>query len=149
MRAELGAPAPFVGNKAPKLALDETLPLYRSLEGAIRSGIVRAIAVPARGGLALALARMAMAAELGLELDFSNADDLAALPPDVALFSESLGRLVVTVAPGDAPLFETICSARRLGVVTEAPLLRIADLGIEIDVATLKDSFKKTLGGLA
>lgn len=89
---ELGRAAPYVGNKVPQLDLAATLPRYRALEGAIAAGLVRAVAVPAKGGLALALARMAMAARLGLELDLAAAPDLAGLALDVALFSESVGR---------------------------------------------------------
>jgi phosphoribosylformylglycinamidine (FGAM) synthase-like enzyme len=55
------------------------------------------------GGLALAIARSAMAGELGVDLDLSSCPDLVALPGDVALFSESNGRFVITAAAKDAP----------------------------------------------
>jgi phosphoribosylformylglycinamidine synthase II len=147
---DVGAPAPFVGNKVPELRLDETLPLYRALESAMRDGLVRAAATPAMGGLGVALARMLMASGLGLDLDISG--DLAELSPDVALFSESLGRFVVTVAAADSERFEAAMagtSFRRVGVVDEAPRLRLRlpSARFELSSSDLKAAFKKTLGG--
>lgn len=150
---ELGRPAPFVGNKVPELDLAATLPLYRALEAAMRAGLVRSVAVPAKGGLGVALARMLMAAELGLEVDLGAAPDLDGLPPDVALFSESLGRLVVSVAPDAAPAFEQKLSGaacRRIGRVVEAPRLSVrrgAALLMDVGLAELVTPFKRTLGG--
>ena len=97
-RTAPGEPSPYVGNRVPTVDPVETLPLYRALEAANRKKLVRSAATPGKGGLALALARSAMAGELGMELDLDLAPDLAALPPDVALFAESNGRFVVTVA---------------------------------------------------
>ncbi len=148
---DLGDPAPFVGNSVPRVDVSETLPLYRALATAIRQGFVRSAATPAKGGLALALARSSMAGELGLELNLDLAPDLAALPPDVALFSESNGRFVVTVAEGDAAAFEALLSGlacRCVGTVTAGALLR-ATLGgtlrLDCGVAAMKAAFKAGL----
>jgi phosphoribosylformylglycinamidine synthase subunit PurSL len=146
-RAELGQPAPFVGNRVPLLDLDEMLPRYRALEQAIRRGLVRAAATPAKGGLGLALARMTMAAELGMELDFDDA-----LAPDVLLFSESLGRFVVTVAEKDLADFQKLVSCRRLGAVTSRRNLVVRIGGrtaVDVPVAEMKAAFQRTLGGAA
>ena len=146
-----GGPAPYVGNRVPVVDARETLPLYRALEAAIRRGLVRSAATPAKGGLALALARCAMAGELGLELDLDLAPDLAALPPDVALFSESSGRFVVTVAPEDAASFSELftgLSCRRVGVVTSVACLRLTvggKLRVDTPIAAMKVAYKETL----
>lgn len=151
----LGQPAPFVGMKVPVLDLEATRPLYRALESAIRAGLVRSVAVPAKGGLGLAFGRMAIAAKLGLDVDLAAAPDLDALAPDVALFSESVGRLVVTVAPSAAPDFEDRMSGtacRRVGAVTAAPRLVIRRGGAllsDVEVGALEAAFKRTLGGAA
>jgi phosphoribosylformylglycinamidine synthase len=150
---ELGRPAPFVGNQVPRLDVTATLPLYRALEVAIRAGWVRSVAVPAKGGLGVTLGRMSMAAELGLDVDLAAAGELDAMPPDVALFSESLGRFVVTLPPAHAADFEahmsgTVC--RRLGSVVQSPRLvvrRGAALLVDVEVSSLKVAFKRTLGG--
>ncbi len=146
-----GAPCPYVGNKAPRVDPAETLPLYRAFDSAVRERLVRSASVPARGGLALALARAAMAGELGMDLDLDRCPDLAALPADVALFAESGGRFVATVpeehAAAFARRFEGL-ACRRIGTVTGAPRL-VARLGgktvLDADVFELKTAFKATL----
>jgi len=147
---EPGAPAPYVGNKVPGVNPDETLPLYRALEDAMRLKIVRSAATPAKGGLATAIARSAMAGELGAELDLGAAPDLLALPDDVALFSESNGRFLVTVGADDARAFESLFAGlpcRRVGHVTADPRVAIT-LGkssLALTVADMKSAYKETL----
>jgi phosphoribosylformylglycinamidine synthase len=146
-----GGPAPYVGNRVPRVDAAETLPVYRALEAAIRRRLVRSAATPAKGGLALALARCAMAGELGLELDLDLAPDLATLPPDVALFSESNGRFVVTVAPQDAAAFSELFAGlpcHRIGVVTSSAVLRLTlarKLRVELPMTAMKAAYKETL----
>jgi phosphoribosylformylglycinamidine synthase len=146
-----GGPAPYVGNRVPVVDAGETLPLYRALEAAIRRRLVRSAATPAKGGLALALARCAMAGELGMELDLDLAPDLAELPPDIALFSESNGRFVVTVAPKDAAAFAGLFDGipcRRVGVVTAEASLCLTlggALRVKLPIAAMKSAYKETL----
>jgi phosphoribosylformylglycinamidine synthase II len=146
-----GGPAPYVGNRVPAVDAAETLPLYRALEAATRRRLVRSAATPAKGGLALALARCAMAGELGLDLDLDRAPDLAALPPDVALFSESGGRFVVTVAAKDAAAFSEHFAGlpcHRIGVVTSDGSLRLTIRGrlrVALSMAAMKAAYKETL----
>jgi phosphoribosylformylglycinamidine synthase len=146
-----GEPRPYVGNKAPRLDPDETLPLYRAFEAALGDGIVRSAATPARGGLGVALARAAMAGELGLDLDLDGCPDLRELPPDAALFSESNGRFVVTVAASDADAFARRMEGlpcRLVGKVTSQPRL-VVRLGegavVDADVLELKKTWKERL----
>ena len=151
LSAAPGEPAPYVGNKVPRVEAAATLPLYRALAEATRRSLVRSAATTSRGGLAIALARAAMAGELGADLDLDAAPDLLALPPDVALFSESNGRFVVTVAPGDAAAFEALytgLACRRVGSVTESRRL-VAKLGgtrcLDVEVCAMKNAYKGTL----
>ncbi len=143
------APAPYVGNKVPRVDPGETVPLYRALQEAIRARLVRSAATPSKGGLALALARSAMAGELGLDLDVSS--DLAGLPPDVALFSESCGRFVVTTSPRDADSFAARFGdlpCRRIGTVTAEPRIRARLSGrrvLDVQVSLLKTAYQETL----
>jgi phosphoribosylformylglycinamidine synthase len=150
LRQEVGQPAPYVGNKAPRVDPSETLPLYRSLAGAIRDGLVRSAATPARGGLAWALARMALAGRRGVYVELDACPDLAPLAPDVALFSESCGRFVVTVAPEDAARFESRLSGlpcRRIGVVSGHRRVRARLAGgavLDVDLSALGRAWKET-----
>ena len=72
-------------------------------------------------------------------------DDLPDLHPVVALFSESIGRFVVEVAPGDAERFaEALGSdAARIGVVTDDGVLRFGADGQvgTVDVEALVDAY--------
>jgi phosphoribosylformylglycinamidine synthase len=142
---ELGAPRPYVGNKVPRLDPAETLPLYKALEKAAREGLVNSASAPAKGGLAVALAKAVMASGLGLEVD------LEGLPPEVALFSESNGRMVITTAPEDgariAKIFRGL-PCRMAGEVLAEPRLLIRIDGtivVNIDLAAIKTAFKETL----
>jgi phosphoribosylformylglycinamidine synthase len=146
-----GAPRPWVGNKVPRLDPAETLPLYRRLAEVAAEGLVRSAATPARGGWALAFARTVLAGEHGLDLDLGACDDLGALAPDVALFSESVGRFLVTVAAGDAERFERRFGGlpcRRVGEVTRQARLTVRGPGgTWLDLAThaLRAAFRGTL----
>jgi phosphoribosylformylglycinamidine synthase II len=150
LTAALGEPAPFVGGKVPRLDdLAATYALYQKVEIATKRGIFRAIGVPAIGGLGVALARMAMASELGFELEL---DAVADLPADVALFSESVTRLVITVAPADASRFEALVPAKKLGTVIKEPRIRARHGGaqvLDVAISELLQGFQNTLGGAA
>ncbi len=149
--AEPGGPAPYVGRRPPTVAFALTLPLYRAFDGALRAGLVRSVATPGKGGLAVALVRSAMAARLGAELDLDGCAGMDGLDEDIALFAESNGRFLVTVAPADADAFEA-CFAelpcRRVGRVTEVPRLVIvrnrATL-LELSVDVLHQRFRAGL----
>ncbi len=151
-RAALGEPAPYVGSRPPALDPQATLPLYHALAESVRAGLVRSIAVPARGGLAVALARAAMAGCLGARLELDLAPPLAALPAEAALFAESNGRFVVTTSAADAAAFAARFAGLpcwRLGEVTAEARLAIARAGaglLDVAVAALKERFR---GGLA
>jgi phosphoribosylformylglycinamidine synthase len=65
--------------------------------------------------------------------------------PDYFLFSESLGRFVVTISPGNRDLFEKIMGedAVLLGTVTGTNLkIGGNDLLLEIPVAELETAYK-------
>ncbi len=148
--APLGAPRPFVGNRVPRLCPEETLPLYRALERATRDGLVRSVATPTRGGWAVAFSRCVMAAGLGLELDLAGCPGADALDPDVALFSESLGRFVVTTTPEAAGEFARRMAGlpcHRAGNVTAAARLDVRrgrEVWLDLDGAALQAAFKET-----
>jgi phosphoribosylformylglycinamidine synthase II len=148
---EPGAPVPYVGQRPPTVDPDRTLPLYRALAEAIQAGLVRSAATPTRGGLGVCLARCAMAGGLGAELDLEACPGVARLDSDLALFAESGGRFVVTVAADDAASFADLfrglaCAA--VGAVTAAPrlIVRRGDgLLIDADIGALKSRFKEGL----
>jgi len=146
-----GEPRPYVGNKIPRVDVDETLPLYRQLSTALDNGWVRSATTPAMGGWALAFARTVMAGEIGLDLQLECCDDLAALGPDVALFSESAGRFLITVAAEDTERIERHFdghACRKVGQTTDRTRLRVRSgerSWLDLDVSSLKSAFKEPL----
>jgi len=110
---------------------------YRRLHQALRSGRVLACHDISEGGLAVALAEMAIAGRLGLTIDTLPGPD-----PVSALFAESTGRFVCEVAAGDADwladqLGEPVTV---LGSVTEAPTFSLPGTPT-VGLAALVDAF--------
>ncbi len=93
---------------------------YRRLHQALRSGRVLACHDLSEGGLAVALAEMAIAGRLGLSVDTLPGPD-----PVSALFSESSSRFVCEIAAGDVDwLVEHLGEpVTVLGTVTAEPML--------------------------
>jgi phosphoribosylformylglycinamidine synthase II len=138
-RAELGgslyARLVGVGGLPPPAPLRDPLPAPRALHRAMQAGLVRACHDASEGGLAVAVAEMALAGRLGLTLDLALVPCSAgggALHDVVALFAESSGRFLVEVAPEDAPAFERTlagCPLACLGRVSSERALRVRGLG--------------------
>ena len=110
---------------------------YRRLHRALRSGRVMACHDISEGGLAVALAEMAIAGRLGLSIDTLPGSD-----PVTALFSESASRFVCELAPSDgAWLAEQLDEpVTILGTVTEAPILAVPG-ATPITLDALVDAF--------
>jgi phosphoribosylformylglycinamidine synthase len=105
---------------------------YRRLHGALRTGRVRACHDVSEGGLAVALAEMAIGGGLGVDVQ-----QLPHTDPTVSLFSESTGRFVCEVEPGDvdwlaAELGEPITL---LGLVTDEPIVDLLHAHVTLDDA--------------
>ena len=111
-------------------AVDPAAPRrYRRLHAAILTGRIRSCHDLSEGGLAVALAEMAIGGRLGVDVSSLPHDDAV-----VALFAESTGRFVVELAPGDhewlaAELGEPV---HVLGTVTTEPHLHIGPCSIPL-----------------
>jgi phosphoribosylformylglycinamidine synthase II len=109
-------PAPDVDAAAPDR--------YRRFHRAVLDGLVRAAHDVSEGGLAVALAELCLASRLGLEVDALPHPD-----PTVALFSESGGRLLAVVDPGEVAAFTSrFDDALVLGRFTDGPELVLPGL---------------------
>src|SRR5262249_4669235 len=120
------------GGAVPRVDLELAPRLFRKLHEAIRRGLVRACHDLSEGGLAVAVAEMAFAGEVGADVtDLARA--APGEPDDVLLFSESPTRFVVEVAPGNAQAvkdcFGDDVPLRQIGHTTREPRLRIAGGG--------------------
>lgn len=99
------------GNLTVPEPVEEPLDRLKVLHKAMRAGLVRACHDCAEGGLAVAVAEMAMAGGLGVAMQLMRVprDWHANYSVDeVILFAESLTRFVVEVRPGDEAEFRTM-----------------------------------------
>lgn len=129
----------------------EPLQRYRLLHQAIRQGLIQSCHDLSEGGLAIAIAEMALAGRLGAHVaidEMTGRQDDKINDVSIALFSESNGRLLLEVAPenratvethfADVPLF-------RLGEVTVQQQLTIKYSGnsvIDLPVTALINAWK-------
>src|SRR5205085_7400529 len=115
------------GGTVPQVDRELAPRLFRQLHEAIRRGLVRSCHDVSEGGLAVAVAEMAFAGEVGA--DVTGLASAAQLSDEVLLFSESTTRFVVEIAPGNAAAFEQ-CFAdlpvARVGQTVKEPRLRVA-----------------------
>ncbi len=143
----LSVPAAYVGTKVPTVDTAAFLPVYQALSRALEQGLIRSAATPTKGGLGVALAKCVMAGGLGVSIDLGALPGATKMDADVALFSESNGRFVVTVADRNRQEFEAVLAdlpCARVGVVAEELALAIqsdrgANVGLDID--QLRHSF--------
>jgi len=98
----------YIGLNVPRVRPDRFALIYRALAHAIANDWVASAHGIYRGGLGVHLAMVAMGGNLGLTVDLKlvPGDDLAR--NDVILFSESAGRFIVTIDPGNQKAFEGI-----------------------------------------
>ncbi|HXO84482.1 MAG TPA: phosphoribosylformylglycinamidine synthase subunit PurL [Gemmatimonadales bacterium] len=131
-RAELGASAywevcqEFIGGQPPKVDLDAERRLIKLLVTAADRGLFRSAHDCSHGGLAVALAEIAMGGpyeEHGFGLDIDLTAPGSQLPAPELLFSESHSRAVVTCSPERAAAVQAL--AGELGV----PALRCGSVG--------------------
>ncbi|MFI5216552.1 MAG: phosphoribosylformylglycinamidine synthase subunit PurL [Candidatus Limnocylindria bacterium] len=102
----------------PAVDLDHERRLSGLLQAGVAAGLVQSAHDVARGGLAVALARCAIAGAARIGAEISLAD---AIRPDALLFGESTGRVIVTSARPE----ELLAKAREAGV----PAQRIGSTG--------------------
>ncbi|GAH47955.1 unnamed protein product, partial [marine sediment metagenome] len=142
-----------VGRHVPRVDLKLAPRIFAAVHAAIAAGSVRACHDLSEGGLAVAAAEMAFAADLGLEID------LAAVPREHVLngdgrilFSESTTRFLVEVARSRVAEFEKALAGvpcTRVGEVTKNGRLVVRGVGgktvVEAACDCLRSAWKKPL----
>ncbi len=128
-----------------------TVSRYRWLHRAIKAGLVASCHDLSDGGLGVALAETAFAGNLGLVIDLREAAHDGITRDDVLLFSETPGRMLITVPQYASRSFEILLgdSVRKIGLVTADKQLQITGLSgkIEVDaaLADLKEAWQRPL----
>ena len=141
----------------PVLDLGRSKRTLHALARAIRRGLVRACHDLSEGGLAVALAEMALGGGHGLRIDLARVPlgpgGLHGLPPHIALFAETPTRFVVAVAPEDAAAFEAALSGvpvAHIGAVADDERMVIHGQGgvslLDLDMTALRRAWETPLG---
>ncbi len=103
----IGKEGNAIGNNVPKVNTKVNMATYKALESAIDKGIIASAISVTSGGLATALAKASFGGMLGLNVDVKDIAGIAT-NIDAKLFSESQGRIVVTVANSNIKAFEKV-----------------------------------------
>jgi phosphoribosylformylglycinamidine synthase len=130
----------------PRVDLAQAPAVLAAVHQAISSGVVASCHDLSEGGLAVAVAEMSLAGQLGAQVD------LATLPasctdPVVRLFSESPTRFVVEIAPDQVDGFTRIMADlphAQIGVVSASPTLTFTHhqtLVAELSLADITAAF--------
>ena len=134
-----------VGNIVPKLDTTRSKLRYENLTAAIFNELLASAYPINHGGLGVALAKVAIAGNIGMEITIPFT-----FRPDYFLFSESLGRFLVTVSPDNRKVFEEAMGsdATLLGTVCGRNL-RITGNKVVIDlpVEELETFYKSPFRG--
>ena len=135
----------FLGGLPPAVDFERERALADVLITAARDGLVDSAHDLSEGGLAQALVESCLHGDVGARITLPRDAD-----PFVALFSESTGRVLVSLARGDESAFLDLCTNRgvpvqRIGVVD----LLVPDLDIEgqfrVSLRELRTAWSRTL----
>ena len=111
----------YIGNNVPKVDEQINKALYSDFLRAIDEELIASAQSVGIGGLGVALAKTSMGGRLGMEVSL---EDLCEKPlrDDFTLFSQSQGRIVVTIDPKNKQRFESVMSVNlytQVGVIRE------------------------------
>jgi phosphoribosylformylglycinamidine synthase subunit PurSL len=145
----------YVGRRVPQVQPEIFLRTYRALSQAMAQGWVASAHGIYRGGLGVHLAMKAMAGHIGLDVDLAAVPADGAERDDVLLYSESSGRLIVTIDPRRREEFEALFKglpAACIGRVMSDAQLRVRGLNgnsiIDVPVEALKAAWQHPFGDL-
>jgi len=93
------------GGDVPHVHPEKNIQLYKEFAAAGDMGLIASAISVGRGGLIAAFSKSAMAGRLGVDADISDLRGNAKNTTE-KLFSESQGRILVSVAHGNARMFD-------------------------------------------
>lgn len=136
----------YLGSNVPETDGHQNLRLYKLLGRATRDRLVASALSVGLGGVGVALGKMAVAGRTGLDITLSNPE----ISKAALLFSESTGRILVTVAPQNRKEFERNFKGyehcHMIGSVSYSENLMIRDI-LTVKVADLDEAYKAPLRG--
>ena len=108
---------------------------YGAVSKAIQKGLVASAIGVGRGGLAVALAKSAVAGQLGVQADLTKLRG-SAKSAEAILFSESQGRMLLSVPRSAQKEFEKVCQGVALTQIGE--VIQPASVSIELPKAKVE-----------
>ncbi|MBW1710657.1 MAG: phosphoribosylformylglycinamidine synthase, partial [Deltaproteobacteria bacterium] len=148
----------YLGLNVPQTDFASNLSLYQAFSRAYRAGLIASARGIYRGGLGVHLAQACFGGDLGADFNLdhllTDVEGEKGLSPDRCLFSESTGRFLVTVRPGDQAGFEELLRGQPIalsGRVRDDKVLSIKASGLEVvrtDIEDLRAAFKSPYGDL-
>ncbi|MGQ0526851.1 MAG: phosphoribosylformylglycinamidine synthase subunit PurL [Alphaproteobacteria bacterium] len=133
-----------LGRNVPVTDGPANLYLYNIYTRAARERLIASAYAVGHGGLGVALAKKAIAGQMGLDIRFPE----RALRADTMLYSESAGRIVVTVAPQNKKAFEKMFGKyhhlHEIGHVAFTDRLSIKNV-LDVKTSKLEEAYKAPL----
>ncbi|MDD5339124.1 MAG: phosphoribosylformylglycinamidine synthase subunit PurL [Dehalococcoidales bacterium] len=142
-----------VGSSVPKVNAEKGKQLMNALAAATQKGLVKACHDLSEGGIGVAVAEMAFAGGLGIQIDLTKVPLAETIErDDFVLFSESNSRFLVEVAPEHKSVFEKVLKGvvcADIGQVTKEKKLEITGSDgkviVNANIDGLKEAWQKTL----
>ena len=141
----------FQSNQIPTVDAKKNYQLYHAVYNAIQNRLLASSISLTRGGLAVALAKTATGGQLGLEIDLKQLPGKFSSDHH-ALYSESQGRILVTIKPKNKAAFEKIMkknALQQIGTVTKNAKLIVNGMEgkeiINLDLKKATESYRETL----
>ncbi len=138
------------GKNVPHVDAKKNWKLYCALSRCITANYVASAQSVGRGGFAMAMAKTAIGGQLGIDINLPSLSEKIQRT-DSSLFSESQGRILITVAPKNVKRFELLMrgnSITLLGEVTESSRVIVRDRDnnpvIDTTVETMQKSYEQT-----
>jgi len=151
-----------IGNNVPKVDLEKNLKTYQAMENAIEKELLSSALSITSGGLAVALTKACVGGILGCNVSLAEVglpqfggSPTSAIFLDAKLFSESQGRVLVSISPKNVAKFKKIVKNipyAKLGKVTKNSKVIVAEGKNKIIDTTVKKlhaayhSFSKKYG---
>jgi phosphoribosylformylglycinamidine synthase len=134
----------YLGKNVPVVDGPANLYLYNIYTRAARERLLASAYAVNHGGLGVALAKKAIAGRMGLDIDLEKLN----MRSDKALYSESAGRIVVTVAPQNKKAFEKMFKKyhhlHEIGFVSFTNRLSVKNI-LDVEIAKLEVAYKAPL----
>lgn len=135
------------GNSLPSVDIVQNKKLYDVFYQISKMGLLASSVSVTRGGLITALTKMSLAGQLGLDI---NLEKIPSKNQEI-LFSESAGRIVVSIDPKNKKQFESYLGEipyYQLGIVTQNKKIQIkgisGDTIIDLPLQKIYSSYKST-----